>query len=258
MYEWLKSDLQRNKQKWVIVNFHHPPFSKGSHDSDTEIEMVNMRLNVVPLLEKYGVDLVLTGHSHTYERSSFMHGHYGLENSFVPENVVQPGLGDSQPYLKDTLHNGTIYAVCGVGGKTSASMMNGYPHNAMVSSFTSVSGSLAIMIHGDTLFYKFLLSNGTIADEFTLIKTVDASFYAEEEPAGGLIVFPNPAITMVTIDPGNNECGTLTIYDHKGAVADIIQQCGKEEYLLKKLSAGAYTVEFKSTTRTSSAQLIIQ
>ena len=257
MYEWLKIDLRRNKLKWVIVNFHHPPFSKGSHDSDTEIEMVNMRLNVVPLLEKYGVDLVLTGHSHTYERSAFMHGHYGLEESFVPENIVQQGLGDSQPYLKDSLHNGTVYAVCGVGGKTSASLMNGYPHNAMVSSFTSVSGSLALMIHGDTLFYKFLKSDGTIADEFSMVKTVDASFYSDDESAEEMIIFPNPAKTIVHIDPGTEDCGILTFYDQQGRVVNTSQVCGKQEIDLRKFQAGVYALEFKSSSKLCTAQLVI-
>lgn len=257
MYEWLKNDLRRNKLKWVIVNFHHPPFSKGSHDSDTEIEMVNMRLNVVPLLEKYGVDLVLTGHSHTYERSAFIHGHYGLEDSFLPENIVQSGLGAPMPYVKDSSHNGTVYAVCGVGGKTSASMMNGYPHNAMVSSFTSVSGSLAIMIHGDTLFYKFLMSNGTIADEFSIIKTVDATYYAGNVSEEKLMIYPNPVNSVFTIDPLTDVCGTVSVYDQQGRMVEVIQQCGVKEYDAKKLGSGVYTIEFRSSDRLCTAQLVI-
>ncbi len=41
----------------------------GHHDSDTEIELIEMRQNALPILESYGVDVVLCGHSHTYERS---------------------------------------------------------------------------------------------------------------------------------------------------------------------------------------------
>lgn len=82
MYQWLLNDLQLNKAKWIIAIRHHPPYSKGTHNSDVEIEMVDMRNNIVPLLERFGVDLVLTGHSHTYERSYFIHGHYGVESTF--------------------------------------------------------------------------------------------------------------------------------------------------------------------------------
>ena len=41
-------------QKWVIAFWHHPPYSKGSHNSDTETELVQMRQNALPILESYG------------------------------------------------------------------------------------------------------------------------------------------------------------------------------------------------------------
>lgn len=82
MYNWLNNDLSANTQRWTIVYFHHPPFSKGTHNSDTESELVNMRTNIVPLLESYRVDLVLSGHSHTNERSYFIKGHFGVANTF--------------------------------------------------------------------------------------------------------------------------------------------------------------------------------
>jgi 3',5'-cyclic AMP phosphodiesterase CpdA len=69
MATWLKSDLQNNTLPWVIAFWHHPPYSKGSHDSDTETNLVEMRSNMLPVLEQHGVDLVLSGHSHSYERS---------------------------------------------------------------------------------------------------------------------------------------------------------------------------------------------
>ena len=37
-------------------------------DSDTAVEMAEMRQLVVPVLEAYGVDLVVAGHSHDYQR----------------------------------------------------------------------------------------------------------------------------------------------------------------------------------------------
>jgi hypothetical protein len=36
-----------------------------------------MRQYAAPILERYGVDLVLSGHSHNYERSYLLDGHYG-------------------------------------------------------------------------------------------------------------------------------------------------------------------------------------
>ena len=73
MLTWLQADLSGTTQEWVIVYFHHPPYTKGSHDSDSAADsggrLVAMRENVLPILEAGGVDLVLGGHSHIYERS---------------------------------------------------------------------------------------------------------------------------------------------------------------------------------------------
>src|SRR5436309_594853 len=69
MLTWLKADLSANTQQWLIAYWHHPPYSKGSHDSDSESELEQMRQYANPILESYGVDLVLGGPSHSYERS---------------------------------------------------------------------------------------------------------------------------------------------------------------------------------------------
>jgi hypothetical protein len=46
----LKQDLAANTQPWTVVYFHHPPYTKTSHNSDTETELVNMRQRVVRIL----------------------------------------------------------------------------------------------------------------------------------------------------------------------------------------------------------------
>ena len=75
MLTWLDQDLADTAQDWVVAYWHHPPYSKGSHDSDDDSRLVEMRENAVPILESHGVDLVLAGHSHSYERSFLLDGH---------------------------------------------------------------------------------------------------------------------------------------------------------------------------------------
>jgi hypothetical protein len=70
MARWLEADLAATTQDWIIAFFHHGPFTKGTHDSDTEIEHIQMRENLLPILEAGGVDAVLSGHSHIYERTA--------------------------------------------------------------------------------------------------------------------------------------------------------------------------------------------
>jgi len=73
-YKWLESVLSKNDHPWLIVFFHMPPYtSEYSSDEDrferTIEETLFVRENLTPLFEKHGVDLVLNGHHHNYQRS---------------------------------------------------------------------------------------------------------------------------------------------------------------------------------------------
>ena len=70
--EWLENELAKDKAKWKIAFFHHPPYSSGKrHGSEDEI-----RVALEPLFLKYSVDVVLTGHEHFYERIKPQKGIY--------------------------------------------------------------------------------------------------------------------------------------------------------------------------------------
>lgn len=60
---WLEQDLAASTLPWKIVYMHHPMYSSGVHGSD-----LALRDQLVPILERYGVQLVLSGHDHHYER----------------------------------------------------------------------------------------------------------------------------------------------------------------------------------------------
>jgi DNA repair exonuclease SbcCD nuclease subunit len=62
--EWLDNELKASGSEWKIAFFHHPIYSSGlKHGSNVEIRSV-----LEPVLVKYGVDVVFTGHEHFYER----------------------------------------------------------------------------------------------------------------------------------------------------------------------------------------------
>jgi acid phosphatase type 7 len=179
---WLEKDLKANKQKWTIIYWHHPPYTMGSHNSDTEEELRLMREGVVPLLEKYKVDLVLNGHSHNYERSQMIKGHHGMEATFNQKtHGVSTSTGrydnskDSCPYIKNskvTENEGTIYVVNGVGAGNSGTQPT-YPHDAMIYSNNTHAGSLSLEIEGNRLDAKFIAEDGSIQDKFTIFKDVN-------------------------------------------------------------------------------------
>ena len=63
--DWLRADLSATSQPWKVALFHRPPYSSGAeHGSDLAI-----RAAFVPIFEQHGVQLVVNGHDHDYERS---------------------------------------------------------------------------------------------------------------------------------------------------------------------------------------------
>ncbi len=173
MLTWLRNDLASTNQPWIVAFFHHPPYSKGSHDSDTEIELREMRQNALPILENAGVDLVLSGHSHSYERSFLIDGHYGTSGTFTSALTKDGGSGREDgagPYRKPTYgmaaHEGAVYAVAGSSGQATGGALN---HPAMFLSLNSL-GSLVLDVNGNRLDATFLDQAGVRRDYFTIVK----------------------------------------------------------------------------------------
>jgi hypothetical protein len=76
--EWFETELKNSGSEWKIVYFHHPIYSSGEkHGSDIELRTV-----LEPVMVKYGVDVVLAGHDHFYERIKPQKGiHYFIVGS---------------------------------------------------------------------------------------------------------------------------------------------------------------------------------
>ncbi|MCZ6587095.1 MAG: DNRLRE domain-containing protein [Alphaproteobacteria bacterium] len=176
MMTWLTNDLAANDKEWVIAFWHHPPYTKGSHDSDNESRLTDMRENALPILESYGVDLVLSGHSHSYERSHLLDGHYGTSDTLTGAMILDIGGGretGAGAYDKpvDGTNAGAVYAVAGSSGKTSGGSLD---HPAMFTSLNSL-GSMILEINGNRLDAQFIDESGSVDDNFTIIKGPDTT-----------------------------------------------------------------------------------
>ena len=172
MARWLKADLERTRAEWLVAFWHHPPYTKGSHDSDKAEQLVEMRRNIMPILESGGVDLVLTGHSHIYERSMLMDGAYATPT--VAENVVLDD-GDGNPAGDGAYHKGaglnpnegTVQIVAGNGGTTLSRKDKPSPvMRATILEF----GSVLVDIKGKTLTATMLNHLGKERDTFQIVK----------------------------------------------------------------------------------------
>jgi uncharacterized protein (TIGR03437 family) len=166
MLHWLEQDLQKQKAFWKIVYFHHLPYPTGHHVDDPYSHIVRER--VVPIVEKYGVQLVLSGHEHSYQRT------LALKNG-------KPA-SDSR---------GTVYVVTGGGG--------GVLHRINPTSIHAVMRSahhyLRAEVRGGTLTLTAVGSDGEILDRHTLVAetqpvtetVVNAATFTQNLAGGSLI-----------------------------------------------------------------------
>ncbi|MEO0473340.1 MAG: Ig-like domain-containing protein, partial [Bacteroidota bacterium] len=185
-----------------------------------------MRQNVLPILEAAGVDLVLSGHSHSYERSYLLNGHYGQSNTLTPAMIIDNGSGNpsiDNPYQKefesDLSSEGTVYITSGSAGKTSGGALN---HPAMYASFNQL-GSCILDVDSNQMRIQFLNGNGFVADEFLIEKV----FYQGVAPEISMLapldeeIFPlNQTITL-----------EATATDADGSITSV-------EFIVNGVSAG--------------------
>jgi hypothetical protein len=75
---WFEEILQQTREPWKIAYFHHPLYcNAGRHGAN-----VDMRVLLEPLLVKYAVNVVFSGHDHIYERLKPQKGiHYFVTGS---------------------------------------------------------------------------------------------------------------------------------------------------------------------------------
>jgi 3',5'-cyclic AMP phosphodiesterase CpdA len=137
---WMDSVLSNNPNQWTCVVFHHPIYSPKSNRDNTR-----MRETFKPLFDRYGVDLVLQGHDHTYAR--------GMENIPMEEKGIK---------------SGTMYVVSVSGPKMS--------DNGVEKKFWMEENAVytqlyhTVTVEGDKLEFRSFKTTGELYDAFDLIK----------------------------------------------------------------------------------------
>lgn len=190
-YEWFVQDLQsemRNETMWTFVYFHKPPWSEGWAGYPGEM---NVREYLVPLLERYDVDMSFSGHTHDYERGFL---------------------------------NGVYYIITGGGGaplESTTSISYDYEH---VTVYVHEHHFTYIQIHENVLELKAIRKDGQIIDEFVVEKPeskIDADKSLQQEIPGEFqlyYAYPNPFnnSTRIQFDIKEQTTLDLTICDITG------------------------------------------
>jgi len=267
MVDWLELDLAQNERLFTVAYFHQPPYSKGSHDSDGWLELVMkaMRERVVPMLESFDVDLVIGGHSHVYERSHLIHGHYGSSGSFNASTMLRDGGGGNfdsgTPYVKDILPgtpDGTVYVVCGnsASGEPGAVL----DHPVMASADGDAIGSFIIDVQGHRLDGTYLRSDGTIGDAFTILKGEAPIGMMEHDGASVFEAYPNPTDGIVDLHAkGMAGKALLRVVDIGGrTVLSRIVDLPRTRIDLSGAAAGTYQLMLSSAVRTMRARVVVK
>lgn len=203
MARWLENDLAETVQEWIVVFFHHSLYTKGTHDSDSEGDLVELRQNLVPILEANGVDMVLMGHSHVYERSYLLDGHYGLSGTLTPSMKINPGDGREDgdgAYQKNDEGRGVVYTIAGSAGQALGGPLNLPAHFISINEL----GTVVVDVSGNRLEAKFLNDSAVVRDTYVLTKP------SPFPPAPRhLVALPTSAteINLTWADAADNELG---------------------------------------------------
>jgi len=165
-YNFVVQDLRKAANnpdvKWIIVTMHYPFYSSPNTCGESDCAGNKESRDIFhPLFDKYGVDLVLQGHVHNYQRSYPLK--FNQESS--PEPIVT---STAKTDYKNP--NGVIFAIVGTGGVNLHGLSGSAPFMAYQQD--SKFGILDMHVSDNQLDAKFVSNNGATLDHFSISKTV--------------------------------------------------------------------------------------
>jgi hypothetical protein len=144
---WIEKVLSGNERTWTVVTFHHPIFSTARKRDNAELRNLWK-----PVFDRHRVDLVMTGHDHTYGRSGLLR----------PETNAATGTNvRSSP-------SGTVYVVSVSGPKMYD--LEPVPRTEFRRVAEDTQLYQIISVDGPVLRYEARTATGDIYDRFTLRK----------------------------------------------------------------------------------------
>jgi predicted phosphodiesterase len=134
---WLDTNLRNAQAKWKIAFFHHPFYNDGRHHGAD----VDLRAQVLPLFERYGVNAVFSGHEHVYERMK------------PQNNIYYFVLGNSGKLMKDDFRS----------------------PGDRVKGFDTDESFMLVEIAGDNLFFQTIARSGETIDSGQLPRSAPSA-----------------------------------------------------------------------------------
>ncbi len=178
---WLDAALEKGDARWTVVSMHHPYFLDPAFDRRPAD--AKRRAAFAPVIARRGVDLVLTGHVHTYMRAS--------------ERLNPPAHSAGRMMSGDPTDVGPVFMISASGPMSSdvyaaldveASVGDGKPDAAGLSLDRVAANTPMIQIvriDGDRLSVEARTATGRLYDAFTLAKGEGGTTQLLEGAAAG-------------------------------------------------------------------------
>jgi len=144
--DWLRKVLENNPARWTVVIQHHPVFSVSRGRDNPPL-----RQHWKPVFEKYGVDLVLQGHDHSYGRGRNL-------------STGSSGKPDSR---------GPMYVVSVAGPKMYLLTESAKQSMDRLAEDTQL--FQLITFEADSIEYRAITANGILYDAFDMVRQEDGS-----------------------------------------------------------------------------------
>ena len=188
MLAWLDADLAAVDLYWRIVFLHHTPYPTGFHVGDATCAAVQELVN--PIVERHGVQLVLAGHEHAYERSYPLAGNQPVESS----------------------ERSTTYVVTGGGGGALESVGSSVQCECSVQAFHY----LRVDVDGESLTVTAIGLDGGEIDQFTIgamkpmavHSVLSMGDYSREIAAGSLVAISGQNLCLRSAASGGQSLPT--------------------------------------------------
>lgn len=130
-YQWLDEALSASTAKWKIVCHHHPPYSSDENDfgnlwkTNKSTRGDTRARKLTPLYDKHDVDIVWSGHIHSYERTWCLRGDRVVKEGKGAMYMVTGGggggletAGPFRPAFQNNVRHGHHYCIVAVNGGT--------------------------------------------------------------------------------------------------------------------------------------------
>ena len=233
MLGWLDADLAATKKYWKIAYVHHPPYPTGAHLGDPLCVLVAENVN--PIVERHGVQLLLAGHEHGYERSFPLRGGQKADASLPSTTYLITGGGGAflenvgslpQCVLSVSAHNylrvdiaGTAltFSAIGLGGAVIDRITLNPPPvlapggivNARTLSPDIFTGSL-VRISGQNLAIRSTSSNGAPSHQLAGVSVTVNGVHAP-------VLYASPSELIIQIPVGVSGRATFNVSTPNGS-----------------------------------------